>query len=75
MKVRDRRASSESSIHRVRQIPDGMLAPYLDTAIMSLGQALDGWRFHGAPRTEVDKALDAVNALWMEVERRGLGRE
>jgi hypothetical protein len=73
MKTRDRRKSpSAPSVHRAERIPNEMLAPYMDTAVMSLGQALDGWRFHGGPRTEVDKALDALNALWQEVERRGL---
>jgi hypothetical protein len=76
MKIRERRrAASDQSLHRVEKVPDGMLAPYLDTAVMSLGQALDSWRFHDAPRREVDTALDAVLALWTEVDKRGLGHD
>jgi hypothetical protein len=73
MKVRDRRGSRNSTaVSRVKTLSDGQLAPYMDNAVMGLGQALDGWRFHSAPRIEVERAIDAIVALWDEIESRNL---
>ena len=57
---------------RTKKIPDGQLPMYMDTVLMNMGQALDAWRFSSGPADAVAEAIDALTALWVEIETRGL---
>jgi hypothetical protein len=46
------------------------LKSHLSSIIMSLGVAGDLWLYHDASPADVQISLDALNAVWSELERR-----
>lgn len=66
------RPITKVSVKRAKKITDGELPVYADTVTMALAAYIDQWRFHDGPASDVALALDALNAVWNEVEIRGL---
>lgn len=66
------RRITQASRRRASTMNSEELASYMDNSLMSLGTALDQWRFKSGPASEVALSLDALMALWNEVELRGL---
>lgn len=64
------RKIKESYIRRAETISQYDAPAHLDSIVISLHQAIDNWRYHGAPSEEVSLCLDAFCALWTVVERR-----
>jgi len=48
------------------------LSNWVDTSVMSLGQAVDNWRYHSGPLGEVRLMTNVLNDLVMELEKREL---
>lgn len=57
-------------LKRARSIPQEQLQSSIEQVIYSLHQALDGWRYHDQPLSDVRLCVDAMNALLMVVEER-----
>lgn len=55
---------------RIKNLDRASLLQWFDTSIMSLGAQYDQWRYHGAPESEVTESLEALNALWAELQLR-----
>ncbi len=66
------RRISRTARQRASTLDTAQIGPYLDQTIMLLGQSVDQWRFKSGPASEVALALDALMALWNEVELRGI---
>lgn len=65
------RRITKTARQRASVINDHEIGPYMENALIALGQALDMWRYRGGPASEVALTLDVVMALWNEVELRG----
>jgi len=46
------------------------LRVWLDTTIMGLGASFDKWRYHNGPSEAVTEHIQAIDALWAELEKR-----
>lgn len=66
-----RRVTKEAR-RRASLIDDRTLGQYAETVVIQLGQAIDQWRYHSGPASEVAMNIDALMAIWNEVEIRGL---
>ena len=60
---------------RAKKVDTSQLLIWLDNSVMGLGIALDRWRYHDAPSGEASMALEAVVAIWHELQARGLTEE
>jgi len=72
MVMRVSRVIDERARKRVLSMDSSTIKSYLSETTMSLNIALDAWTYHGAPSEEVTMAVDALVALWTEVESRKL---
>jgi hypothetical protein len=55
---------------RIKNLDRSSLLQWFDTSIMNLGASFDQWRYHGAPESEVTESLDALVAIWTELQQR-----
>jgi hypothetical protein len=55
---------------RIMNLDRPSLIQWFDTSIMNLGASFDQWRYHGAPESEVTESLDALVAIWTELQQR-----
>lgn len=58
-------------LKRLQKTETSQLLSWMDTTLMALGQASDNWRFHGAEAGEVTLCLNAMYAIWEELQVRG----
>lgn len=55
---------------RIKNLDRPSLLQWFDTSIMNLGASFDRWRFHGGPEAEVTEAIEALSAIWAELQQR-----
>lgn len=55
---------------RIKNLDRASLLSWFDNGVMSLGAGFDRWRFHGGKSLEVSEALEALNLMWYELQRR-----
>lgn len=65
------RSYDPTIVRRVQMIGDELLPEYLTNTIMGLNYVVDQWKHHNGPEDEVRQGVDAIIALWSEIERRG----
>jgi hypothetical protein len=46
----------------------------MDTTLMSVGMAYDGWRYKDKSPEQVNEALDVLNDLWEEISNRSIDK-
>jgi len=63
----------QSYIRRAESISPHEAPAHLDSIVISLHQAIDAWRYHGAPYSQVDLCLDALWAMTDVICRREEG--
>lgn len=59
-------------LRRAARVDDKLVGPYMDEILITMHQALDGWRFGKTGAEPLQTALAAFNALMTEAENRGL---
>jgi hypothetical protein len=70
---RDPVLKPEAAKERIKRISNAdypSLLSWFDNSVMGLGQSFDRWRFHGDPIEEVERHLDALQALFDEIKER-----
>lgn len=66
-----KRVVSPQMVGRASRTETGQLLSWLDTTTISLGSAVDSWRYHNAPKEDVDMCIDALYVIWNELQTRG----
>lgn len=70
-----KREERKRELHpRVRTLDDSNLLMWMDSTLMNVGAAFDGWRFKGRSMDEVGECLDVLNDLWEEISKRFVDR-
>jgi len=59
---------------RIKKLDDQSLMSWMDSTLMNVGMAYDGWRYKGKPKEQVNEALDVLNDLWEELSNRNIDR-
>jgi hypothetical protein len=57
-------------LKRADSVDTAQVGSYMESIAISLHEAIDNWRFHSAPVSEVSTYVDALVAMWTSVERR-----
>lgn len=52
---------------RVRKLDTHSLIMWMDTTVMNVGMAFDGWRYHDKSMDQVSESIDVLNSLWEEI--------
>jgi hypothetical protein len=60
---------------RVRKLDTNSLLMWMDTTIMNVHQAFEGWRYHNKPIEQIGESIDVLNDLWEEICSRGLDKD
>jgi len=73
------RSIDPKAYERAQKLSNEQAVQYLDNSIMALGQSFDSWRGSssldaatGNSAEELRMCVDAIVALWTELENRGL---
>lgn len=55
---------------RIKNLDTPSLLMWMDTTLLNVHQAFDGWRFHGKSVEQVSESIDILNSLWEEISSR-----
>jgi hypothetical protein len=59
---------------RIKKLDNQSLMSWMDSTLMNVGMAYDGWRYKNKPIEQVNEALDVLNDLWEELSSRNIDR-
>lgn len=62
--------SPSRAAQRASRVDTPSLYTWMDSTIMSLGEAFDQWRYKNAPSEEISNCLEALQVIWAELENR-----
>ena len=65
-----RESSPSKTAQRVSRLDTPSLYTWMDSTIMTLGEAFDQWRYKNAPAGEVAGCLEVLQVIWTELENR-----
>lgn len=63
--------ANSSILSRIDGIPSSELQVWFETTLGGLGVVYDQWLRHGGPDQEVTLAIQALTAMWIEMQNRG----
>ena len=70
-----KRTAPTKELHpRIKKLDTQSLLSWMDTTIMSVGMAYDGWRYKDKSPVQVNEALDVLNDLWEEISNRSIDK-
>lgn len=70
-----KRETPTKDLHpRIKRLDTPSLLNWMDTTLMNVGMAYDGWRYHDKPMEAVGEALDVLNDLWEEISSRDIDK-
>lgn len=59
---------------RIKKLDTQSLLMWMDTTIMNVHQAFEGWRYKDKPIEQIGESLDVLNDLWEELSQRNLDK-
>jgi hypothetical protein len=70
-----KRTTPTKELHpRIKKLDTQSLLSWMDTTLMSVGMAYDGWRYKDKSPEQVNEALDVLNDLWEEISNRSIDK-
>jgi hypothetical protein len=70
-----KRSAPTKELHpRIKKLDTPSLLSWMDTTLMSVGMAYDGWRYKDKSPEQVNEALDVLNDLWEEICNRSIDK-
>lgn len=70
MRGKDESPRKVHNIDRIYRMDTQSLLNWMDTSLMTMGNAFDKWRYQNGESEEVTQHVQVISALWDEIQNR-----